>query len=165
MNLYFNRIDFTDPETFSPSAALVPRPVLLLYAAHFFVSEVHNGGFLQFFWNSTGLMAPESVLGFEAIGMPKLAALLVEVATPLGTPYPRDRNARWDALLIASGRTESDLKEIFERAPNLYVAFEEAIEPLSFKERNRQAWDLARTENGGFQEAATRFAQNLHPVQ
>jgi len=29
--------------------------MLLLYAAHFCLSEVHNGGFLQLFWNSTGI--------------------------------------------------------------------------------------------------------------
>jgi len=97
--------------------------------------------------------------------MPKLASVLVAAATPLVSPYPRDRDARWDALLMASERSASDLKRIFKKAENLYLAFEEATEPLSYNVLNRQAWDLAETENSGFQVAATCYAQSVNPVQ
>jgi Domain of unknown function (DUF4375) len=157
----FNRIDISSPTEFFASTVDVPRPILLLYAAHFCLSEVHNGGFLQFLWNSTGVIYPEAVEGFHAIGMELLAAVLTAAATPLGSPYPRDRDDRWDALLMASGRNEEDLEGIFKNAPNLYLAFNEATETLSFGSLNRQAWELAKTEGGGFQEAATRFARNI----
>ena len=162
---FFKLIDFTDPQTFAASTAIIPRGVVLLYATHYFLSEIHNGGFLQFFWNSTGLIAPEAIEGFIAIGMPKLAALLQATAAPLGSPYPRDRDPRWDALMMASGLHERDLKKIFGKQPNMYLAFAEATERLFPDDLNSEAWGLAQSENGGFQEAATRYARSLDPIQ
>ena len=34
-----------------------------LFAAHWCMSEVYNGGFHQFFHNSTGVLAPEAAAG------------------------------------------------------------------------------------------------------
>jgi hypothetical protein len=161
----FKLIDLRDQDSFFSTTAVMPRPVVLLYAAHFCLSELHNGGFLQFFWNSTGLIAPEAADGFIAIGMPKLASLLLDTAAPLGSPYPRDRDARWDALLMASGRGQHDLESIFKGSSNMYLAFEEATEPLRFDESNRQAWELAKSENGGFGEAATRYARSANSIR
>jgi hypothetical protein len=122
-----------------------------------------NGGFLQFFWNSTGLIAPESADGFNEIGMPKLAALVTAAAALLGSPFPRERDTRWDALLMASERSDQDLKRIFQGSSNLYAAFGEATEPLSFPAMNQQAWELAETENGS--ESRHSYAQSLHLAQ
>jgi hypothetical protein len=72
------------PDVFLATFAKVPRPVGICYAAHFCLSEVHNGGWLQFFLNSTGVLAPEAVEGFEAIGMPKLAATAREAMSLAG---------------------------------------------------------------------------------
>src|SRR5580704_5342938 len=128
----FSKVDLDEPAKFFHSISRIPRPVLLLYAAHFCLSEVWNGGFFQFFWNSTGMIAPEAVEGLCAIGMRELASVLEAAAAPLGSPYPRDRDERWDALLAASGRGEEDMKKIFEESSNFYLAFEEAAKPLSF---------------------------------
>jgi Domain of unknown function (DUF4375) len=157
----FTKIDIDSPASFFASIADVPRPVLLLYAAHFCLSEVHNGGFLQFFKNSTGLITPEAIEGFDAIGMQMLASVVRAAADPLGVPYPRERDSRWDALLVASGRSEEQLKDIFEKAKNLYLAFVKATETLPLDQLSRQAWVLAETESGGFQDAATRYAQGI----
>jgi hypothetical protein len=161
----FKLIDLNDQESFFSTTAVMPRSVVLLYAAHFCLSEVHNGGFLQFFWNSTGLVAPEAADGFMEIGMPKVASLLLTTAAPLGSPYPRDRDARWDALLLASGRGQRDLELIFGKFSNTYLAFEEATKPLRFNESNCQVWELAKSENGGFEEAATRYARSVNSLQ
>ena len=59
--------------TFLTSIQPLPRPVVLLYAAHFCLSEIYNGGHLQFFWNNTGILCPEAIEGFNLIGMPQLA--------------------------------------------------------------------------------------------
>jgi hypothetical protein len=78
------------------------------------LAEVHNGGFLQLFWNNTGVLVPEAIEGLLAIGMLKMASILREAALPLGTPYPRDRDDRWDALLVASNRDSDELEQMFE---------------------------------------------------
>jgi hypothetical protein len=158
---------YNGPEGFESSTRGAPRPVVLLYAAHFCQSEVHNGGFLQFFWNNTGVLAPEAIEGYRAIGMPNLAALLKGAASPLGSPYPRNRDERWDALLVASGYGVRDLRKIFKKRRDgpdeerrLYAAFLEATKNLPFDELNRRFWETAKTENGGFEDAATRYAQS-----
>jgi hypothetical protein len=95
----FEAVSIETPAAFLASSAVVPRPALLLSAAHFYLSEVHDGGFLLFFWNSTGILASEAVEGFAAIAMMELSALVVTTAGLLGDPYPRDEDERWDALL------------------------------------------------------------------
>jgi hypothetical protein len=163
----FGKIDTgTSPENYLASIAGLPRSEVGLYAAHVCLTEIFNGGLMQFFWNKAGVLAPEAVEGFATIGMPQLAALIGDVAARLGDPYPRDRDDRWDALLVASGRDEKDLSRIFEEvssgsefheAVNFYRAFGKATEPLGFDQLNEKAWDLAETENGGFAEAANRY--------
>lgn len=157
----FSDINTEGAASYFASIVAVPRPVLLLYAAHFCIAEVFNGGLLQFFWNSTGVIAPEAIEGLVAVGMPRLAAVLSHATMLLGSPYPRDRDDRWDALLVASGKSASELESIFEKAVNLYLAFQEATLPLSLDELNKEAWELARTENDGFQDAATRYAKRF----
>jgi len=154
---------YDDVPTFLESIKDVPHPLLLLYATHFCLSEVHNGGFLQLFWNSTGVLLPEAVDGYKALGMAKLAGILTSAATCLGSSYARNREDRWDALLQASGRTENELATIFERAENLYLGYEEATSTLPFGALNNQAWKLAKSENGGFQERAGSYAAMLGP--
>jgi len=160
----FALVDISSPEKFAASSAFIPIPILQLYASHFALSEIHNGGLLQFFWNGTGVMLPEAIAGFKAIGMTKLASVITTAAGKLGSPYPRDRDDRWDALLEASGRDVTELEEIFAKAANLYLAFEEAVEPLSLSLLSTQVWDLAQTEQGNFGEAATRYAQSLTSI-
>jgi hypothetical protein len=76
----------------------VGREQGLLLAAHWCMSEVCNGGFHQFFANSTGVLAPEAVRGFEMIGAKEYARISAEATSRFGTPYPRDREQRYEAL-------------------------------------------------------------------
>ncbi len=156
----FDMIDTGNGSTaFTASTSSVSRSSVLLFAAHMALAEVHNGGFLQLFWNETGVLVPEAVEGFTTIGMPTMAAILHEAAQPLGDPYPGDRDERWDALLVASGRSAKELKRIFKNAENLYFAFQEATLTLPFDALNQRFWETAKTENDGFQDAATHYAQ------
>jgi hypothetical protein len=79
---------------------------------------VCNGGFHQFFANSTGVLAPEALAGFRAIGLEEEAAALAEAMEQLGTPYPREREERWDRVRnvkrgSSEGRPFSSLDERF----------------------------------------------------
>ncbi len=117
---------YDGPDTFLSTFAKVPRPIGLVYAAHFCLSEVHNGGFLQFFKNSTGVLAPEALEGFRLIGMPELASVMKTAMDVLGPEYPRDREARWGAILTASPLSTEEIEGIFKEAKNLYLAFAKA---------------------------------------
>lgn len=92
---HFEAVSIYDgPARFAEQFAALPRPMGHLLATHWCQSEVVNGGLLQLFANATGVLAPEAVAGFSAIGMPRCAALLTEAMRQLGEPYPRDRQPR-----------------------------------------------------------------------
>ena len=158
----WNEINIYDGEAlFLESIQPISRPLVLLYAAHFCQSEVHNGGFLQFFWNNTGVLSPEATEAFKLLEMPQLASVLEAAATPLGLPYPRDREARWDALLVTSGLEADEIEQIFQKAPNLYLAYLKITESLDWDTLNKQFYKLFENENGGFECAADRYASGL----
>jgi len=162
---YWDQLSIDDPGSFLASASAVPRAILMLYAAHFSQSEICNGGFLQFFWNSTGVLAPEACEGLAAIGMPELGAIVTFAVSRLGSPYPRERDSRWDALLFQSGRPTEELEKIFQEQDHLYLAFQEATVPLDFDSLDTVFFKLVREESGGFEAAATRYAASLAPEQ
>jgi hypothetical protein len=105
----WKKISIYEGETvFLEQFSRVPRRLGDLFAAHWCQSEVCNGGLHQFFANSTGVLAPEAVAGFRAIGMTEVAALVEEAMRILGTSYPRDRETRQGILPRASRFRELD---------------------------------------------------------
>jgi hypothetical protein len=151
---------YAGPEAFSASVQSMSQPQILLYAAHMCQSEVRNGGLLQLFWNNTGVLVPEAIDAYKAINMPQASALIAAAAAKLGESYPRDRDERWDALLLASGLDEAELSGIFQANENLYIAFAQATRSLALDSIDRQFWELLKVENDGFEEAATRYARS-----
>ena len=95
-------------DAFLAASTKVSPRVLHLYTAHWCQSEVNNGGFHQFFYNTTGLLAPEAVEGFQAIGLLEWSALLSEAIAFFPTPYPRDRATRLHYLPRADGRKRAE---------------------------------------------------------
>lgn len=75
-----------------------PIKVRHLYAAHWCESEVCNGGFHQFFHNSTGILAPNAAEGFAAVGAGELSSIVTEAMRFFGPEYPRDRHRRLELL-------------------------------------------------------------------
>jgi hypothetical protein len=99
-----------------------------LFAAHWCQSEVCNGGFHQFFWNSTGVLAPEAVNGFIALGLPDCAAIIKDAMAFFGPNYPREQSKRIEVLnqLSQGGFAEEYLfKELDDR---FFVALGERSE-------------------------------------
>ena len=142
----WDRIDIDTPDTFAKTFSAVPRSVGLLYAAHFCQSEVCNGGFTQFFWNSTGVLAPEAVEGFEAIGQPHVADVLQRAMNMLGSPFRRDRAARWSALNALRNKQPRSAEN--PRYKNID----------SFRTLEREFYSLHASEAGGFENAANAYA-------
>ena len=75
------------------------RAEQVAHCVHWLELEVNNGGFDQFFWNSAGDYARETVDALEAIGAVKFADLVRRAIAvfPGGDP-PRDRDERGDAM-------------------------------------------------------------------
>jgi hypothetical protein len=122
---------YDGPEVFLRTFASANPSAALLYAAHFAQSEICNGGFDQFFWNSTGVLASEAIAGFQAIGMSKTAALVQNAVDLFGGLYPRERKIRQEQL--------------------------KAIDQGALDELDQKFFALIKSENGGFQIAAKTF--------
>jgi hypothetical protein len=145
----WDKINIDTAETFTQTFGEVSRSVGLLYAAHFCQSEVCNGGFTQFFWNSTGVLAPEAVEGFISIGQPLVADVLQRAMNMLGSPFGRDRAARWAALDTL--RHEQPNTADSPRYKNID----------SFKTLEREFYSLRESEAGGFENAADAYAKRI----
>lgn len=102
-------ISFYDgPDAFLRQYQAVRQEVGHLFAAHWCQSEVCNGGLHQFFSNSTGVLAPEALAGFRAIGLTEWANILAEAMQFFGSAYPRER---LDRLVLLPKRQGQRRKE------------------------------------------------------
>ena len=128
------------PERFLLDFGKAPEQSRILYAAHWTQSEAMNGGLAQFFDNPTGVLAPEAVDAFRVIGMPRTAAVLLDAMAFFGDPYPRDRATR---------------QQVFAR---FYE--KEGDDAIPIHEQEDLFAELIEEENGGFWDAADRFAIN-----
>ena len=104
---------YGEPEEYLEQLKNVAEPHAMLYAANWCQIEVCNGGFYQFFHNSTGILAPEAVGGFKLIGVPRAANVVMMAMRMLGRAYPRARRRRMAKLVRI--RKPEDLKA--ERSP------------------------------------------------
>ncbi|MDH3228918.1 MAG: DMP19 family protein [Alphaproteobacteria bacterium] len=132
---------YDGPEEFLLRFTEMPEHAAHLFALHWCASEVCNGGFHQFFFNSTGVLAPEAVAGFRAIGMPQTAAVVAAAMASFGEPYPRDREERQDAL-DALDREDADDDDW----------------DSPFGDIDNRFYDFLGSENGGMERAAESFA-------
>ena len=89
---------YDGPIVFLDGFEKLPVTARHLFAVWRCDSEVCNGGFHQFFSNSTGVLAPEALEGFQAAGLDECAKLAEAAIGKFGHPFPRDREARRAAL-------------------------------------------------------------------
>lgn len=99
---------------FDPARSRWPRDVQLLAIASFGFSDIDNGGFSQFFGNSTGSIAPEMVEWCERAGLPKQAQALRDAMALMGTPYPRDQETRRAKVRDERGWLRADVDAALE---------------------------------------------------
>jgi len=90
-------------------------------------AEVNNGGFDQFFFNSAGDDAAQTIEALEAIGAHATAAIVRRACSkfPGGMP-PVDRNARQE-LLQDDVSPDSDA---FEAQDDAFLAYEDDLSAL-----------------------------------
>jgi hypothetical protein len=115
-----NRSWESRPEEFSRQLRAVPPAVGHLYAGHWCQSEVCNGGFHQFFHNSTGVLAPEALEGFRAVGLAKCTWALADAMAFFGSTYPRERAERIERLASRRGRRRQEWDPFYKLDGRFY---------------------------------------------
>jgi hypothetical protein len=131
---------YDGPEPFLAQFRAADRVPRTLFAAHWCQSEVLNGGLHQFFWNSTGVLAPEAAEAFDALEMPQTAQVVRDAMAWFGPIFPRDRDERMEAL------DNYETENTDSRGP--------------FEKLDDQFFDLVEEEAGGFENAADRFSSH-----
>lgn len=91
---------YDGPDMFLADFAAATETQRVVFAAYWLQAEVLNGGLQQFFYNDSGVLAPEAVQAFHALGLPKLAAGVESAMQWFGSSYPREREARQAALVV-----------------------------------------------------------------
>jgi hypothetical protein len=86
------------PVRFLSDIAALPIAAQHLFVVLWCDHEVCNGGLNQFFSNSTGVLAPEAVTGFAAVGVIECGKLVQAAIDQFGPSYPRERVERQGAL-------------------------------------------------------------------
>lgn len=114
-----------DLKPFTPSQRAV-------FAALWLDSEVCNGGFDQFMYNSTGIVWKDALAGFELIGAEKLAAILRRVIEKCGGAIPFDRAERQELLdrITADPENEGEYIDLFGEDDSEYYSANDELEEL-----------------------------------
>jgi len=71
-----------------------PAAYRIIYLLDVFNLEMLNGGVDQYFYNSSGELAPETVMALREAGLGKHAKALQDCVDMFGAPYPADTQAR-----------------------------------------------------------------------
>lgn len=125
-------------DTFLKQISSVSEKQKALFSAHWAQSEICNGGLYQFFSNSTGVLAPEAVKAFKVLGMPSCSSAISKAMQFFGPEYPRDREKRNEML----DKYENNNEEEWDP----FVEFDNVF------------FDSLEEENGGFEMAADKYA-------
>ncbi|MDP3739074.1 MAG: DMP19 family protein [Hyphomonadaceae bacterium] len=89
---------YDGPTAYEESLQSFSIPQRLLFAMCWYEAEVSNGGHDQFYFNSTGVVWRDAMAGFDAAGIPEVAAIIGESSRRMGGDPPLDREARQDLL-------------------------------------------------------------------
>jgi hypothetical protein len=96
---FHSRINIYDSEEkFLLGYNSVPQYAADIFVCSWCISEVCNGGFHQFFLNSTGIVAPEAVNGFHRMGLLAASRIVRSAMNFFGDEFPRDRDVRIEKL-------------------------------------------------------------------
>ena len=102
----------------------------IFYITQTLEMEVNNGGFSQFFYNSSGDFSNELVSAFTAIGAHKTAAICQKAIDAFGRDIPVDREER-QAML---DELESDeIEEILDACDGAFYDYEDDLNELNYR--------------------------------
>ena len=114
---------------YGKNVAALSEAERVFYITQILEMEVNNGGFSQFFFNSSGNFSNELVSAFTAIGAHKTAAICQKAINAFGRDIPVDWEERREML----DELESDeIIEILEECDSAFFAYEEDLNELNY---------------------------------
>jgi hypothetical protein len=98
-------------DDYEHSLAEFSKPQRYLFAIHWYMAEVNNGGHWQFYFNSTGIVWPDALQGFRTIGLDPAVEIMEESIALMGGEPSRDRGERQDQI----DRLSPDFNDLDDR--------------------------------------------------
>ena len=122
--------EYLDNKTkYGEDMSVLSEPERIFYITQTLEMEVNNGGFSQFFYNSSGNFSNEIVGAFAAIGANVTAAICQKAISAFGCDIPVDRDEREEML----GGLESDeIDEILEECDSAFCDYEDNLNELNY---------------------------------
>ena len=107
----YNEVNLNSkPKVIANCLSKYPEYVVNLLAAHWLLSEVANGGMIQFLFNQTGVLTLEVEKAFNKIDLQGVAELITHIISKFGKEFPLDTRLRQkDLLKMAQVKNENDL--------------------------------------------------------
>lgn len=95
--------------------------------------EVNNGGFAQFFFNSSGMFANELVAAFEAIGAKKTSEICKKAISIYGDEVPTDRDKREELLTSDNEEEDEKIEALLNKCDDEFFEYEENLPELNYQ--------------------------------
>ena len=105
----------------------------ILYITQALEMEVNNGGFAQFFFNSSGMFGNELVSSFEKIGAMKTAEICKKAISIYGDKVPNDRDEREEILTPGDEKEEERIEAILNECDDAFFEYEEDLVELNYQ--------------------------------
>jgi len=135
--------DITDPSRFSgemteylyektsygEDLSQLSESELTVYFVEELQNEVMNGGFDQYFYNSSGDHWENAITACEAIGAVQTADLLRKAAQAYGCGLPKNREEREKAI---ESQARNGYNEELAALDSIFYAYEENVDALIF---------------------------------
>ena len=101
----------------------------IFYITQTLEMEINNGGFSQFFYNSSGNFSNELVSAFHAIGASTTAAICQKAISAFGRDLPVDKEAREELL---DELESEEIDEILEECDSAFLDYEDDLNELNY---------------------------------
>ena len=117
--------------------SVLSEPERVFYIGQILEMEVNNGGFSQFFFNSSGDFANEIVSAFTAIGAVKTAEICKKAVSIYDGEVPADRDEREDVFV-----DDEEMGAVLDECDDVFFAYEEDLNMLNYEYvlKNKEAF-------------------------
>lgn len=104
-------VSIEDEERYNSDLEQFSKPQRYVFAIEWYMAEVNNGGHNQFYFNSTGMVWEDAMIGFQAIGAQDNYEILKESANLLGG----NPSKNWDKRQEELDKYEPDFEALDSR--------------------------------------------------
>lgn len=95
--------------------------------------EVNNGGFSQYFFNSSGNLGNEIVVSFEKIGAMKTAEICKKAISVFPDDFPTDWGKRQEILTPDDEKEEESIEAFLNECDDAFFEYEDDLMELNYQ--------------------------------